>query len=434
MFAWWEAITLPCQYDDSKCEPGASVGLQALVFGTSFAAPQVAGLAAWLWALSTSLSVSEAIGLLRNCYDGRWVDAYKAVLSLDHSVASAGIRFSLLDVAGANGQIGSDLKFDEKDLKMIFDSIQQYEADRAWVPPPWEKDHSPFDFNGDGYAGDTSNTRSGAPFDLDINSPPGYTQVLLVTCVDTSFAEALVTDRDILYYSYSRLYTGNGRMRDSLLGCGRNVYSMSWMFDASAGAHLDDQYNTIMLSGRYPYDTTFSVRPAAESPLCVQSEGAGNANANTDMSGQHSFSGPFRDLTSVTVGGTATFIITFDPDSLCLDRLQGGGAVSYALDFEVAHRPGLYWLNDSVDAATQDHPHSNGVFNLRFQGTTEEGQHFTRVEDTQISTSISVPSGGSAGTLQPHCLYNLRFQLSLLGIYDGDATISMTLQLTDITQ
>jgi hypothetical protein len=219
-----ETVTLPCAVADAECAAGSGVALQALVDGTSFAAPQVAGLAAWLWSLSPALSVDETIAILKNCYNGKWVDAYKAVLSLDHSEATAVVRKWILDVADGNGQQGSNGAFDEKDIQMYIDSLLAYEAERVSAVPPYSRDHSIFDLNGDGFTGDTTGTPSTAPFDLDVNVPPAYATVSVTPCndptvFDTTYDEHAVTDRDILrYYAYSSLYQGVDSTRDRLFG------------------------------------------------------------------------------------------------------------------------------------------------------------------------------------------------------------------------
>lgn len=226
-----ENVTLPCLMGDGVCGPGTDVAWQGSYEGTSFAAPQVAALAGWLWALSPSLSVDETKATIINCYNGKWIDAYKAVLSIDHSMASADVRLTLLDVADGSGNIGSNNKFDEKDLQMILDSILYYEASRGSMSPPWARDHSPFDLNGDGYTGDTMLTPSTAPFDLDINTPPGYSTVDVIPCDvpssgDTTLNESAVTDKDILlYYAFSPLYQGNDSVRTELYGRGCSPFT-----------------------------------------------------------------------------------------------------------------------------------------------------------------------------------------------------------------
>ena len=227
-----ETITLPCMMGDAICNPGTDVAWQGRYNGTSFATPQVAALAAWLWSLSPALTVDETIAIIKNCYNNKWVDAYKATLSLDHSISNAGIRLSLLDIADASGQKGSDMLFDEKDLQMFLDSILYYEADRGSRTPPWPKDHSAFDLNGDGYTGDTMLTPSTAPFDLDINTPPAYSTVDVIPCDqpssgDTTLDESALTDRAILlYYAYSQLYSGDEHVRDSLLDKGCSPFAI----------------------------------------------------------------------------------------------------------------------------------------------------------------------------------------------------------------
>ncbi|MEW5796876.1 MAG: S8/S53 family peptidase [Candidatus Zixiibacteriota bacterium] len=304
-----EWVTLPCIYDDSKCEPGAQVPLQAIVSGTSFATPQVAGLAAWLWSLSPSLTVDETIATIKNCFNGNWVDAYKAVLSLDHSIANAGIRLSLLDIVDANGQMGSDMKFDEKDLQMFLDSIMYYEADRASVSPPWEKDHSPFDLNGDGYTGDTMLTPSTAPFDLDINTPPAYSTVDVIPCDqpstgDKTLNESAVTDRDILlYYAYSPLYSGDLQIRDSLFGKGCSPFTIvetTHFLKYDLRAYLDAQYWDIDSSqGTFLHKTLAVREPACLATYVFDVE----ATCNTSLSSGVS-------LTSVDITGTSNSTVT----------------------------------------------------------------------------------------------------------------------------
>lgn len=216
-------VVTTCAEADLSCSPGGGVPLQATASGTSFSTPQIAGLAAYLWGLSPSLTATEVKNLMLNCYNGKWVNAYQAVLALDQSLSSAPVRLAILDVADNNGQIGNNNKFDEEDLQMYIDSIVFYEADRALNVPPWEKDHSVFDLNGDGYTGNLPGAESTAPFDLNINTPPSYSTVSVTPCDapspnDTTLDERAVTDRDILsYYAFTQLYSGNDSLRTELL-------------------------------------------------------------------------------------------------------------------------------------------------------------------------------------------------------------------------
>ncbi|MEK7775212.1 MAG: hypothetical protein AAB305_04940, partial [Candidatus Zixiibacteriota bacterium] len=154
------------------------------------------------------------------CFNGKWVNAYQAVLTLDHSFSNAPVRLVILDVADNSGQIGNNNKFDEKDLQMYIDSILFYETDRSLNVPPWEKDHSVFDLNGDGYTGNLPGTESTAPFDLNINTPPSYSTVQPPLCSDSSFDEMALTDKQILYYyAHSSMFSGDTAVRNALIPC-----------------------------------------------------------------------------------------------------------------------------------------------------------------------------------------------------------------------
>lgn len=213
-------VVTTCAEADLSCSPGGGVPLQATASGTSFSTPQIAGLAAYLWGLSPSLTATEVDNLMLNCFNGKWVNAYQAVLALDHSLSNAPVRLAILDIADDNGQIGNNDKFDEEDLQMYIDSIIFYEADRALNVPPWEKDHSVFDLNGDGYTGNLPGTESTAPFDLNINTPPSYSTVQPPLCSDSSFDEMFLTDKQILYYyAHSSLFTGDTAVRNALIPC-----------------------------------------------------------------------------------------------------------------------------------------------------------------------------------------------------------------------
>ncbi len=219
-----EGIHGPCMFDDAACYTGADGSLIEFLFGTSFAAPQVAGLAAWLYSLSPTSSPEEVQNIIKLAYNNKWVDAYESVLMLDKSFTNAPLRRAILDVSDFDTTFGSDGRFNELDLMMYLDSILAYEADRVSTSPPWPLDHSPFDLNGDGYTGDTLGTPSTARFNLDIDFPPSYTVLPFSPCSfstkqDTTFDESQVTDRDILkYYAYSDLYQGDTDVRDSLFG------------------------------------------------------------------------------------------------------------------------------------------------------------------------------------------------------------------------
>lgn len=191
--------------------------------GTSFAAPQVAGLLSYLWLLSPELrnhrSSSEAVRAIqenvRTAVGGLPVlDAYAAVLSLDAAgallPATASIRIALLDADG-NGS------FTDDDL----DTFLSHYFDVNGLPlAPTERDYSQFDLNGDGFTGGARLDR----FDLDRAGSTRFGQSLY-TALEfdlggerVSLNENAVSDLQILcYYAYSPLYLGSAQRRETLL-------------------------------------------------------------------------------------------------------------------------------------------------------------------------------------------------------------------------
>jgi len=209
---------------------GASAGADNFS-GTSMATPQVAGLAAYVWTLAPGLTPQELLSLLSNtarsdaCPSGGTsarpvIDAYSAVLAVDHDSALSGggtpeapVRLAILDLVDDKGDPGGNGAFDEKDLERF---LQEYSGAEG------EIDYSRYDLNGDGWTdGRCDRTEK---FNLDIDYPPSYgsvTQDMQGKAV--SFDEAKATDMHVLcYYAYSPLYTGDLSLRDSALGsrCG----------------------------------------------------------------------------------------------------------------------------------------------------------------------------------------------------------------------
>jgi hypothetical protein len=211
-------------------------GSANLMSGTSMAAPQVAGLAAYLWSIDPALTPQQAIGLMTatstavpamvepGCSD--WlspapsIDAYAAVLGLDKAAALAPggdrtlakVRLALLDVANSAGSPGSDGVFDGHDIEVFLTSLPTVAQGTL--------DYSRYDLNGDGYTGGSTTAR----FDLDINDPPAWTMARASIHGPVWFDETQVTDLDVLcYYAHSSLYptdAQNVATRDTLLtGC-----------------------------------------------------------------------------------------------------------------------------------------------------------------------------------------------------------------------
>jgi hypothetical protein len=233
----------PTCLNQSSKRPGDLAGIGTDVFsltdasatagdltGTSMATPQVAGLAAYVWALQPSLT-PQAVGeiLLATARpdaqligDPRCdatlpsavIDAYAAVLAVDDGGALAGsgqaalapVRLALLDVADGAGAAGSNGAFDEQDVQMF---LAELDAAAGAI------DHSRFDLNGDAATGGSTTDR----FDLTIDPSPTYgTHTKPILNQQITFDEAAVTDFEVLcFYAFSPLYTGDTGIRDDLL-------------------------------------------------------------------------------------------------------------------------------------------------------------------------------------------------------------------------
>jgi hypothetical protein len=215
--------------------PDVCVGLPCpTINGTSFAAPQVAGVASYLWLLSPTLRAKPAQttrqAILQNTVNGTSVsgivDAYAAVLSLDAAQLptpqSAPIRLALLDVNG-------DGAFDEQDLALFVQHYFTQNPDGTQTEvEPATADFSRYDLNGDGYTGGNGAER----FDLDRVGSTQFGQTQYSTVhqsienEDMTYVERMLTDVDILcYYAYSALYTGHTDARRDLMAqiCGATV-------------------------------------------------------------------------------------------------------------------------------------------------------------------------------------------------------------------
>jgi autotransporter-associated beta strand protein len=206
-------VTLHC--DMGRPSLGCPVGL-----GTSFSAPQVAGLASYLWLLSPELKGKPANATAQiikantrtNAHTTGIIDAYATVLALDQAAlptpSTAPIRLALLDV-------NTDRKFDEADLRTFMSEF----ALRNGL-----QDFSRFDLNGDGFTGGSCSSCT-ERFDLDRVGSTQFGQTRYehvfqsVEGVQVAFDENALTDEEILcYYAYSALYTGDPNIRAQLVG------------------------------------------------------------------------------------------------------------------------------------------------------------------------------------------------------------------------
>jgi hypothetical protein len=201
--------------------------------GTSLSAPQVTGLASYLWLLSPELRDLPPAMTKRAIQDNtrnNVIDAYAAALSLDGAglptAPTAPVRLALLDTDS------NDL-FTEVDIEAFLRHLYFVDPVSHTItnapPSATDADFSRYDLNGDGFT--TSGSRR-EQFDLDrVGSIQfGHAKLSKVTQdiegQDVTFDETALTDIEILcYYAYSDLYQGNHDLRKTLLAgrCGLSI-------------------------------------------------------------------------------------------------------------------------------------------------------------------------------------------------------------------
>ena len=219
-----EEVAAPCvRVDPADVDGGCfetTDGLHISYYdGTSFSAPQVAGVAAYLLSLDPLLSNAEIKDIIYNSFvdspNSGFVDAYGAALALDSDLGNAAVRSTLLDVANASDQEIPDETFDQHDLLMFRAKFSEYEQLRNGVPDA-PADFSRYDLNGDGFTGGPTYL---SKFDLDIDEPPQYSLLSVPNGGQfLEFNEAQIIDFEVLcYYAHTTLYTGSIPDRDSIL-------------------------------------------------------------------------------------------------------------------------------------------------------------------------------------------------------------------------
>ena len=291
--------------------------------GTSVAAPQVAGLASYLWILSPDLrglpsSITKRT-ILSNTRNNKLIDAYATVLALDGTTltpATAPMRFALLNVH-------RDDKFDEQDLDEFLTNLFVSTAgDISHTPSPaTTADFSKFDLNGDGF---TTAADRRERFDLDrVGSTQfgasNYSSDVHETIEgqDIHFDETSLTDIQILcYYAYSPLYTGDTDARKNLMAgrCGISVLPAT----ATIRAQQQQQF-TVSLPNNDTVAWTIT--------------GAGNSITSTGLVTAGTTPGTYTvtatDINSANLSGTATLIVTAGgPDCSALAGINKGLEVS----------------------------------------------------------------------------------------------------------
>ena len=176
--------------------------------GTSAATPQVAGVAASMWAIDPDLTPQLLAARLRDTArpgaagsgDARCnaagvpapvLDAYAALLS-----AGSGAMAAVLDADDADA-------FDENDLAAFVETFDS---------APGLVDHGRFDLNGDGRTGGTATDR----VDLDPGDTPQWGLVeRTVAGLPITYDENALTDLDVLCHAaHGSLYEGTPSVRD----------------------------------------------------------------------------------------------------------------------------------------------------------------------------------------------------------------------------
>ncbi|MCB9689840.1 MAG: S8 family serine peptidase [Alphaproteobacteria bacterium] len=199
------AATGVCAKKDKTCADTA-FGLLLTADGTSAAAPQAAGLAAWLRAIDPTLDAAALRQALIAHYDGRWVDALSATLALESR--GKPVRTTWLDQDG-------DRDFDDADVLALAVALVEGDAAPADAARTWPR----ADLNGDGRV--RSDTRTSVDLDGD-----GELGVVVVTVpgIEATDDETLelsefeLSDSDILCWAaYGTLFTGDAESRDSLV-------------------------------------------------------------------------------------------------------------------------------------------------------------------------------------------------------------------------
>lgn len=186
--------------------------------GTSSAAPQVAGLALYLWALRPTLTSESLWKIIKTntidipgCAGQHLIDAYATVLSADNP-NSLNVRRAILDV-------NEDGFFNITDVQQYLEIFKSNPNKNYLSVSNPNVSLSRYDLNGDGWISTTKTAR----FNLDMDYGGNF-ESLYGTVKSTiedrviSFNELAVSDLQILcYYAYSPLYSGDNSARTEAL-------------------------------------------------------------------------------------------------------------------------------------------------------------------------------------------------------------------------
>lgn len=240
-----ENVSGACVTDDSLCTSNIM-----FANGTSATAPQIAGLAAYLWSFNPAAPATLIKKVIVDAFDGRWVDAYTALLALEREDPTIGIRHALLDVT-------DDGTFDEQDVSRVLDEMALNLAVQA-DPSVAIEDFSRFDLNGDGF------TRDDTANEMDLNlALPNKGVTYLDDTTVKRLDERFVTDLDVLcFYAWSSRYQGNNDERIALLTgrCRNVVANTTRKLEGTITSTLNRTYSTFAefggANGVYPNSST----------------------------------------------------------------------------------------------------------------------------------------------------------------------------------
>lgn len=280
--------------------------VQFAAAGTSLAAAQVAGLAAYLWSLSPELASKPTIETQRlilgtaHAHAGSGLlgvpllDAYAATLALDGPDGALKIRRTLLDA-------NDDGLFDRRDLALFAEAYDLANPNRATIPTA--RDFSRFDLNGDGYTGGIVFTA----FDLDTDGFDTVEQTVEGYAID--FNEAALSDLQVLcYYAYSSLYFldsagQNDLERTRLLGTSQCIGAqLDVLFPAQLSAPATLSAVVEVPDGNGSFAPAPNVLVDLESTCAAVSPASGRTDANGGISATVT---PSSGCTSVSVRVTA---------------------------------------------------------------------------------------------------------------------------------
>ncbi len=355
--------------------------------GTSFAAPQVAGLASYLWMISPQLRGMPSSATRHAIVDNtrnKFIDAYASVLSLDPAAAPNGqnlpIRQRLLDV-------NNDQIFNEKDIEIFLRHFFVVDATGiTHQAPPAVADFSRYDLNGDGF------TTSGSfreRFDLDRIGSTQFGQTSYSNISQTiegqeiRFDENEVTDLEILcYYSYSGLFQGDSDKRKGLLAgrCGLSVQPAKVTL-----ATGQTQQFTATLPSNDPVSWSASCGQISQTGLYTAGQDAGPCTVRAT------------DVNDSSISGTAEVDLTFG--------FQGEEFISAdisAFDNSTGNPvfPEQFGTSDNEGSGPIIPPPVTFIKDSTFQGQGANPSHFvlSANSDGPIAALIA-PSGTFTGTV-----------------------------------